>query len=1311
MWKRVLRWVAAGIGILVILIVAAVFVLLHNARFHRYLLHVAQSEASSSLSTRVQARDFALRWSGISPTVDLYDVVVYGAAPYSTPPLLEVDHIGIGVRVVSLLRRTWYLNELRIDHPVARMFTDARGRNNLPQPKSSGQSRTSVFALAVRHVLLDRGEVYYNNRKSALNADLHQLTFQSAFDTSQQRYSGTLGYRDGHLQFGSYNPMPHNLEAQFDATPSVFTLRRATLSSGRSQLVLDATLDNYSQPRVQATYTATLDTGEFRRIMRNPSLPAGLIRMAGVARYQSNPTRPPLDTLTLSGDLSSAALEVQTPSLRTRITEIAARYGVSDGNLTVSDVRAHLLGGEVTASMTMRDITGASQSQLQAHLRGLSLANLKTLANSPSLQPVALSGTVNADAGAAWGKTLANLTVRADATIRGNAAPSTGGAETLPLNSVIHGRYSAARDEITLTDSYLRTPEASLTLNGSVSRHSSLAVEIRSANLHELEAVVNAFSAQPASQPLALYGTASFTGTVRGPTKTPQIDGQLNAANLRVHGTAWRRLRTHVSLNPTQASLRHGELDALPRGRITFNLSAGLKRWSFTKTSPMQASLNASQIDVEDLTKLAGSPVPVSGLLSADVSMQGSESNPAGHGTLTLTRAKVAQEPIQSARLDFQGTGNEVNGKLSLRSPAGPAQAQFRYFPKQQGYDVQLDATGIHLDQLQTLKAHNMQVAGVLNFNASGQGTFQNPQLTASLTVPRLEIQGQTVTGLALQADVANHVANLALDSQAVNTSVRARGKVNLSESYYTEATLDTQAIPLQAIVAAYAPSRAGNISGQTELHATLRGPLKNPALLDGHATIPTLQVTYKNTVQMGATSPIHVELTNGVLAVQRASLRGTDTNLEFQGTVPITNHGSMSLLLLGTVDLQLAQLFAPDITSSGQLRFNINSFGNRANPSVQGQVQIVNANFASGDLPVGLQNGNGVLTLTRDRLEVTQFQGTMGGGSVTASGSVLYRPSLGFNLAVNAKGMRLLYPQGMRESLDARLNLTGNPQAAQLGGRVSITNLTFTPDFDLNTFMAQFGGVSAPVPARSFSQNLQLNVALQSASNVNLSSRALSLGGTANLRIAGTAAQPVILGRVSLTGGELIFSGNRYVLEAGTLDFVNPAETQANVNLTATTTIQQYNIQIHLQGPVDRMHTTYTSDPSLPPSDIINLVAFGKTAEGSAANPAPGNLGAESLVASQVSSQITSRVERIAGISHLSVDPLLGCNQQTPGSCITVQQRVTSQIYVTFSTDVNAIQNETIELQYQLTPRVRFSGTRDQNGGFGFDTRITKTW
>jgi translocation and assembly module TamB len=363
--------------------------------------------------------------------------------------------------------------------------------------------------------------------------------------------------------------------------------------------------------------------------------------------------------------------------------------------------------------------------------------------------------------------------------------------------------------------------------------------------------------------------------------------------------------------------------------------------------------------------------------------------------------------------------------------------------------------------------------------------------------------------------------------------------------------------------------------------------------------------------------------------------------------------------------------------------------------------------------LPVGLQHGNGVVKVTKNRLNIASFQGTVGGGTVTAQGGVAYSPSVQFDLGMAAKDIRILYPQGMRESIDANIRLTGSPDNAMLGGSVNLSDLSFSPGFDLSSFVSQFsGGVSAP-PSPGLAQNIQLNIAVRSTNNVNLVSRTLSIGGSANLQVRGTAAEPVILGRVNLTDGDIILNGNRFVLNGGTIQFINPSETQPVVNLSLNTNIQQYSIDLRFQGPVDQLHTEYSSDPALPSADIINLLAFGETTEANAMSTTTTNQAAESLVASQVSSQVTSRVSKVAGISQLSISPVLagGTSQGPPGATITVQQRVTGNLFVNFSTNVASTQSQTIQGQYRVSPRVSLSATRDPNGGFGFDTLIKKSW
>ena len=169
-WKRVAAWTGGILLFVIIALVLTIYVLLHNRAFHQYVLRTAQEKISAALGSQVQARDYALTFHGISPALDLYNVVINGANPYPTPPLLTADHLHAGIRVVSLLSKTWYMDDVTINHPVVHVFVDAHGTDNLPQTKSSNQkSNTSIFDLGVRHALLDNGEVYYNNRKSALN--------------------------------------------------------------------------------------------------------------------------------------------------------------------------------------------------------------------------------------------------------------------------------------------------------------------------------------------------------------------------------------------------------------------------------------------------------------------------------------------------------------------------------------------------------------------------------------------------------------------------------------------------------------------------------------------------------------------------------------------------------------------------------------------------------------------------------------------------------------------------------------------------------------------------------------------------------------------------------------------------------------------------------------------------------------------------------------------------------------------------------------------------------------------------------------
>ena len=90
----------------------------------------------------------------------------------------------------------------------------------------------------------------------------------------------------------------------------------------------------------------------------------------------------------------------------------------------------------------------------------------------------------------------------------GEAKPSSRQAskEKTPIDSAIHATYTGKNQQLALAQSYLRTPQTNLTMNGTISKRSSLAVRLDARDLREVATIAGLFSApkpgtaqQPAS--------------------------------------------------------------------------------------------------------------------------------------------------------------------------------------------------------------------------------------------------------------------------------------------------------------------------------------------------------------------------------------------------------------------------------------------------------------------------------------------------------------------------------------------------------------------------------------------------------------------------------------------------------------------------------------------------------------------------------------------------------------------------------------------------------------------------------------------
>ncbi len=1296
-WKKVVVRTLAAFAVIILVGVLGGYFYLQSNEFRQFAIHeiIKQTNQATGGRTQIGGLDFSLS----TLTAHLYNVVIRGTEPPDARPLLQLDKLTVGLKIHSALHRKVNLSELLLEHPVSYLRVDRDGKSNIPSPpRSQSRGSTNLFDLAIGHFALSRGEVNYNDAKIPLDLDLYDLGTDVTFDSLATRYRGSVSYDNGHIHYGRYAPLPHSLSVQFSATPSLLTVESAVAKIASSTASLHASLTDYSNPRISGNYDLRIHTQDL--VPLSPQvIPAGDLSLSGNINYQSDPNQTALRNLSVNGEIKSASLSAVSANGHINLRNVQGRYQLANGELQAKGVEAELFNGRISANIDVQNLDATPSSRVQAALHAISLRAAQQAFGQGSLGRNTVTGTLEGTADASWSGSINNLRGHTDLTLRAAGSPR-GGAD-IPVDGAIHAAYDGPQNTITFHQTSIRIPSTTVTADGQLSKRSNLQIRATTGDLHQLAALIAAFRSSPSNFPV-ISGSATLSATVQGSTARPQISGRLNAQNLQVQGSQWKDAALSLQADSSRIIVSDGTLASAQRGQASFSGSVSLRDWSYIPSSPIQANLSVRQMSVTDLQHLANVRYPVSGDLSANVSIRGSQLSPAGSGWLQVINARVYDEALQTLAVQFHADNGSVVSTLNVATNAGSASTNFTFTPKTKAYQLRLDAPAIVLQKLRAVQEKNLAINGTLSVSASGQGTLDNPELTAMVRLPKLDVRQKSITGIKAELRVANQKANLTLDTQAAQASVRARGEINLTGNYETDASIDTTTIPLDVLLATYGTGMPEGFQGQTEFHATLKGPLKDRSKLEAHLTIPTLSASYQS-LQIGAAGPIHADYSHSVVTLQPTEIRGTDTSIHIQGSVPLAGGAAPTFTAQGTINARVLRIASSDLRSSGTIALDVHTSGSGASPQVQGQVRLHNVALATATAPLSVDKLNGTLDLSNDAVQISKMSAEVGGGQLSAGGSIRYRPSPQFDIALQGKSVRLRYPEGLRSVLDSNLTWTGNLQNSTLAGRVLIDSLSFTPDFDLASFGDQFSSNASAPAVPGFTDTINLQVGLQSAGDLHATASQVSLEGAADLRVMGTAANPVITGRTNLSGGELFYRNIRYQLQRGIITFDDPNQTRPVLNVSVSTTVEQYNLTLNLRGPFDQLTTSYVSDPPLATADIINLIARG----GTSSELASSSQSTDSMIASQAASQIGSSIQKLAGISSLQIDPLLGGNNQNPSARLALQQRLTKNFLFTFSTDVTQPGQEIVQGDYQISQRWSVSVERDQVGGVSVDGRF----
>jgi translocation and assembly module TamB len=823
-----------------------------------------------------------------------------------------------------------------------------------------------------------------------------------------------------------------------------------------------------------------------------------------------------------------------------------------------------------------------------------------------------------------------------------------------------------------------------------------------------------------------------------------QVDADL-AANLSQNGNQTEFLPSSVNADFTARGLQfegqaYGDFTAKARTsgrRVTYNVTSdfagsNLRVNGNTELAPgyqTTADVSLARLPIERVVAVAKQNIPAKGTLSGSAHFAGTIQNPEGNVDLDLANAVLYDEPLDHVRL--RGTYAESLVELpQLELTSGPSRldvtARFDHPPQNlEAGNIRFRVNSSRVDLARIRNAQKIRpgIGGTLEISANGAGTLSQTgarvalrELNANVDARRIAAQGRNFGDLTLTAHTTGNRVDFALDSDVAGSAVHGNGNAQLGGDYPFAAKLRFDNVAWSRIEPLVGQGGAPGFEALTAGQVDLSGPVTKTDELRGslQLTKAVLQAAPQpgaagNPVVFQNDGPITASLDKGVVRIQGLHIRGPKTDLQANGTLALQAK-TVTASVKGNSNLEMLQQFSREIVSSGDLALSADVRGTTANPTVNGRIELHDVSVNYTEIRNGITKANGVVRFNGNSAVVQNLTAEVGGGKVVLGGSASYANEPRFALNAKATRVRVRVEQGLSLVVDTNVQLTGGAKASVASGSVTVDEITYAPTSDFGSILTKtappVANATQPSPLLD---NMKLDVQLRTSASLMVQAQMaenLSLDG--NLQLRGTASHPGVLGRVNVNRGQLVFFSSTYNVNPGSISFYNPIRIEPVLNLSLETQAKGVDVTLRVTGPIDNMNLSYTSDPPLEFQEIVNLLASGKTPTSDpnilANQPSQppqsiGQMGESAIVSKAIANPVASRLERVFGVSQLSIDPTFTSGSDVPQTKVSLQQRVSTNMTFTYITALNDPNSQIIRVQWDLNPQWSAIANRDQNG------------
>jgi hypothetical protein len=1234
--------------------------------------------------------------------VEVLDLRVAGATP-DAPPFLEVPRLVAAFSrppldpevPQSFWDRRVVLSRLSIERPRIRVNAYEKGGDDIPAMGIAGEAGADA---RIERLTVERGEFILNHERVPLDLDLPRFRGRLA-SRRPGVLGGTFSFGVGTARFGSAPAFPVGTEVEV-----VLAGRRLTVESGRmrapdTDLEYRGQIQIAARPQGQLIVRGAVDLAMLdAHVMRTGFGLRGRGRYDGTASVDGSRLR-------LKGRLEGTEGVFDGVPVPRYAGEAA--WDSEGVHLRRFEVQA--LGG--TAVLEIEVPPGKGVARLEAALRGVDAEALSRKVFDIGAAGVGSSATGDVELRWPRGR-LRDLSgrVRLDLVSRSDGrTPLAGRLEWRAEEGVQH-----------LEVGELRTPDTQARLSGRIARddRADLAVEAESTDLAASDALgqrLRVALGNPRAEPLGFSGTGAFRGQWRGTVRSPVFEGRFSGPSVEYRGVRWGeaewvgaadalavRSQSLVLRGPGRELRVEGEMESGDLGdRDALDVRVRFSRW------PAADFIKALEWDVE-----------MDGLLTGEAAVSGHRSAPFGPVRVSSASGRYHGVPYTDLEVDarLHGSVTEVG---QGRAGVGGGTVSFRgTVTDDDVYDGTATATDMDIGEMLP-SVGEVAWGGRVSGTATLQGPLAMPRLRARFTSPRLFLGDEGVG--AVEADLVgagDGTVEVEARCRSPRVDLVLRGSVGAASPHVAALEVTARQTSVDPFLRAVYPALPAAVGLVTSGEVRLSGPLLRPADLAADAALSSLEVLLPE-YPVRNRDPLRFVVDHGTLDVRDLHLAGEGTDLAVSGRAAVLGEGALDLSVSGAADLRALSALVRPVRGRGAARVGMKVSGTRAHPRVEGRLDVEGAGLRVRSFPHGLEGLRGSVSFTEEAAHFSEVTGTLGGGAVELQGQAAYaagKPS-SFDVRALGRGLVLHYPEGLRSVVDADLRLLGTTERPWVTGSVDVKQAAWTRRYDL---ASELLATRAQLAERvSLEEGLRYDVKVRAPGTLRIDNNLATLQARADLSLQGSYEQPVVLGRAEIERGRVYFQGNTYVIRRGTLDFSNPQRIDPLFDIEAESRIRSYRVTLKINGTLERVYPTLTSDPPLTAVQILNLLAGADesdVASLSTSQTRQANLaatGAATLAAGRIAEEVGLErgAERLFGLNRFSIDPSLVKGDVTnPSARITLGKRITPDVNVLYSIDLRGVQDPFLSVEYTLTDRFSLSVSRADPGGYGFDLRLRQS-